>query len=283
PEAREARGTSVRALAEAAYGALEAAIDRWPGPFAVHTLAHAEAPPGLGSRAALIAREALALLDERRRRAARRQRPTEEAPSSFDASWLLVQIVALARERLLVSAAAPRPLPAGGLDLSPWPGGDAPVAIDRAPPSRAYQKLEEAFAWLGRAPRAGETCVDLGAAPGGWTATLLKRGPRAALRAAGAPPAGRVGARQRLQLHAPRAGRLAGLGRGLRAAPQPCALRPLAVGRPLPQPRRHREVQGAGRLRRARRAAAPPGQGSTGLRARQAARPQPERGHGHGL
>jgi hypothetical protein len=178
PEAREARGTSVRALAEAAYGALEAAIDRWPGPFAVHALAHAEAPPGLGSRAALIAREALALLGERRRRAARRQRPTEEAPSSFDVSWLLVQIVALARERLLVSAAAPRPLPAGGLDLSPWPGGDAPVAIDRAPPSRAYQKLEEAFAWLGRAPRAGETCVDLGAAPGGWTATLLKRGAR---------------------------------------------------------------------------------------------------------
>ncbi|HVV51989.1 MAG TPA: SAM-dependent methyltransferase, partial [Polyangia bacterium] len=34
------------------------------------------------------------------------------------------------------------------------------------------------FAWLGAAPRAGQTCVDLGAAPGGWTATLLKRGAR---------------------------------------------------------------------------------------------------------
>jgi len=66
----------------------------------------------------------------------------------------------------------------GGLDLAPWPGGDAPVAIDRVPPSRAYQKLEEAFLWLGREPRPGEVCADLGASPGGWTATLLKRGPR---------------------------------------------------------------------------------------------------------
>jgi 23S rRNA (cytidine2498-2'-O)-methyltransferase len=52
------------------------------------------------------------------------------------------------------------------------------VAIDRSPPSRAYQKLEEAFAWMGAAPRAGETCVDLGASPGGWTATVAKHGAR---------------------------------------------------------------------------------------------------------
>jgi hypothetical protein len=193
PEAREAHGTSVRALAEAVYGAIETAVDRWPGPFAVHALAHAEPPPGLASRTTLIAREALALLAERRRRASRRQRPAEEAATAFDESWLLVQLVAVARDALIVSTATPRPLPAGGLDLSPWPGGDAPVAIDRGPPSRAYQKLEEAFAWLGAAPRAGQTCVDLGAAPGGWTATLLKREARvvAVDRAPLAPPLGR--------------------------------------------------------------------------------------------
>jgi 23S rRNA (cytidine2498-2'-O)-methyltransferase len=64
------------------------------------------------------------------------------------------------------------------LDLAPWPAGDAPVAIDRTLPSRAYQKIEEAFAWLGTAPAPGELCVDLGASPGGWTAALLKRGAR---------------------------------------------------------------------------------------------------------
>jgi 23S rRNA (cytidine2498-2'-O)-methyltransferase len=74
-----------------------------------------------------------------------------------------------------VSAALPCPLRRGGFDLAPWPGGDAPVAVDRAPPSRAYQKLEEAFFWMGDEPRPGARCVDLGASPGGWTATLRKR------------------------------------------------------------------------------------------------------------
>jgi 23S rRNA (cytidine2498-2'-O)-methyltransferase len=37
-------------------------------------------------------------------------------------------------------------------------------------------KLVEAFAWLDRAPEPGEVCVDLGAAPGGWTGVLLERG-----------------------------------------------------------------------------------------------------------
>ena len=137
----------------------------------LHALAHAAPPPGLASRATLVGRETLALLGARRRRAFRRHHAGDTGPHSFDESWLLVQLLALARDRFLVSAAAPHPLPAGGFDLARWPGGDAPVAIDRAPPSRAYQKLEEAFAWMGTAPRPGETCVDLGASPGGWTAT----------------------------------------------------------------------------------------------------------------
>ena len=36
-------------------------------------------------------------------------------------------------------------------------------------------KLVEAFLWLDRAPDAGDVCVDLGAAPGGWTWVLLER------------------------------------------------------------------------------------------------------------
>jgi FtsJ-like methyltransferase len=175
PDARSIEAASVRALAEAIYAAVEASIDRWPGPFLIHDLAHAEPPPGLASRAGGVARELRALLAARRKRASRREQP---AAPAFDESWLLVQLLALSREHFLISAASPRPLPRGGFDLAPWPGGDAPVAIDRAPPSRAYQKLEEAFLWLGRQPRPGELCVDLGASPGGWTATLLKRDAR---------------------------------------------------------------------------------------------------------
>ena len=181
PDACLVEGTSVRALAEAIFAAVESTIDRSTGPFVVHALAHAEPPPGLASRATLVGRELLALLAARRRRAFRRHVALDSGAAAFDAfdeSWLLVQLLALGRERFLVSAAAPRPLSTGGLDLARWPAGDAPVAIDRAPPSRAYQKLEEAFAWMGTAPRARETCVDLGASPGGWTATLVKHGAR---------------------------------------------------------------------------------------------------------
>ena len=180
PAAQVIEAPSLRALAEAAYALVETALDAWPGPFLIHDLAHAEPPPGLASRATGVARELRELLASRRKRASRRERPASDLASlpgagEFDARWMLVQLVALSRERLLVSASAPRRLPRGGFDSAPWPGGDAPVAIDRAPPSRAYQKLEEAFLWMGAEPRRGESCVDLGASPGGWTATLRKR------------------------------------------------------------------------------------------------------------
>ncbi len=44
------------------------------------------------------------------------------------------------------------------------------------PPSRAYLKLWEALIRAGKMPQPGETCVDLGAAPGGWTWVLQKLG-----------------------------------------------------------------------------------------------------------
>jgi 23S rRNA C2498 (ribose-2'-O)-methylase RlmM len=230
PGAAEVAGASVRALAEAAFAALEGAIDRWPGAFTVH--AYAPPPPpepdaptgaraahtrvrarrssvdarrddgpaavgardgGLGSRVALVEQELLALLGERRKRASRRHE-AEVAPADFDARVLLVQLLLVARARLLVSAAAPRPLRRGGFDLAPWPAGAPPVADDRAPPSRAYQKLEEAFQWMGAAPGAGETCVDLGAAPGSWTFAAARRGAKvlAVDRAALAPAVARL-------------------------------------------------------------------------------------------
>jgi 23S rRNA (cytidine2498-2'-O)-methyltransferase len=205
PEATELGGASVSALAEAAFAALEAAIDRWPGAFTVHAFsppipvdddapdalpgarrAHtraraSSAPPrrraddGLGSRAALVSRALLGLVAERRKRASRRH-VTAVAPADFGPGLLVVQLLLLARDRLLVSAAAPRALPRGGFDLAPWPAGAAPVPDDRAPPSRAYRKLEEAFQWMGAAPSPGETCVDLGAAPGSWTLMAARRG-----------------------------------------------------------------------------------------------------------
>lgn len=60
---------------------------------------------------------------------------------------------------------------------SPFPNGEIQFFEDRAaPPSRAYLKLWEAFTTLGIAPGPGESCVDLGASPGGWTWVLAGLG-----------------------------------------------------------------------------------------------------------
>jgi 23S rRNA (cytidine2498-2'-O)-methyltransferase len=54
-------------------------------------------------------------------------------------------------------------------------GGRTRVRVTGDFPSRAARKLEEAFSWLGVEPGPGESCVDLGAAPGGWTYVLANR------------------------------------------------------------------------------------------------------------
>jgi 23S rRNA (cytidine2498-2'-O)-methyltransferase len=59
--------------------------------------------------------------------------------------------------------------------LSTAAGGRGRMRLHSAAPSRAARKLEEAFAWLGVSPGPGELCVDLGAAPGGWSWLLLER------------------------------------------------------------------------------------------------------------
>jgi 23S rRNA (cytidine2498-2'-O)-methyltransferase len=60
---------------------------------------------------------------------------------------------------------------------SAFPNGECALIEDRVnPPSRAYLKLWDAFTVLGFAPQPGETCLDLGACPGGWTWVLASLG-----------------------------------------------------------------------------------------------------------
>ena len=62
---------------------------------------------------------------------------------------------------------------------SPFVNGECHFEEDRAgPPSRAYLKLWEACTRIGAWPRPGERCIDLGAAPGGWTWALARLGAR---------------------------------------------------------------------------------------------------------
>jgi 23S rRNA (cytidine2498-2'-O)-methyltransferase len=60
---------------------------------------------------------------------------------------------------------------------SPFPNGEAQFVEDRTgPPSRAYLKLWEALTVIGRRPRPGEVCLDLGSSPGGWSWALQQMG-----------------------------------------------------------------------------------------------------------
>ncbi|WP_439576706.1 SAM-dependent methyltransferase [Elioraea sp.] len=62
---------------------------------------------------------------------------------------------------------------------APFPNGEARLVEDRTgPPSRAYLKLWETLCLLRHWPAPGETCLDLGAAPGGWTWALAQLGAR---------------------------------------------------------------------------------------------------------
>jgi len=78
--------------------------------------------------------------------------------------------LALSGERIAASIA-----PMSALSAR-QPGGVLRMPFDSRAPSRSYLKLEEALARLGEEPTPGQTAVDLGAAPGGWTFALAKRG-----------------------------------------------------------------------------------------------------------
>src|SRR5712664_1118214 len=84
------------------------------------------------------------------------------APTAPLGSWTL-----LAPDRLLAAARC----------SSPFANGEVAFVEDRSgPPNRAYLKLWEALARLGRWPGSGERCLDPGASPGGWTYVLARLG-----------------------------------------------------------------------------------------------------------
>ncbi len=95
---------------------------------------------------------------------ARPLRFPEAAPVSHLGAWTL-----LGPDRLLASPTK----------SSPFVNGECHFVEDHiGPPSRAYLKLWEALTRFGRWPGAGETCLDLGASPGGWTWVLAMLGAR---------------------------------------------------------------------------------------------------------
>jgi 23S rRNA (cytidine2498-2'-O)-methyltransferase len=178
PDAVRLSGPSITRLGEKAAAALAAALDAQAEPWRLDVLlpddpVDPHRPGELARRAQLCGQVALDELGSRWRRLHRRR--TGDADANGPPP-ILAQLLLTSREELWVSVARPQVLPTGGLWPVRFPGGRVAVPDDWNAPSSAYRKLEEALAWLGCQPRAGERCVDLGAAPGGWSHVLLSRG-----------------------------------------------------------------------------------------------------------
>ena len=85
---------------------------------------------------------------------------------------LIVQLYIPAPDELWLSTATV------GYGVSPYVAGNLRMRERAGAPSRSARKLDEAFVAMGRTPREGETAVDLGAAPGGWTFSMARLGVR---------------------------------------------------------------------------------------------------------
>lgn len=85
-----------------------------------------------------------------------------EVPSAPMGGWTLWE-----HDLMLASARCSSPFAHGELAF---------VEHREGPPSRAYRKIWEALTVMGAHPLPGQRCVDLGAAPGGWTWALARLG-----------------------------------------------------------------------------------------------------------
>ncbi|MBL9113799.1 MAG: hypothetical protein JNJ83_02255 [Verrucomicrobiaceae bacterium] len=113
---------------------------------------------------------------KKRRRARLKSLTISDTP--FTEPEGLVQLVLTAPDEGFLSIMPP-PAPAAHRHLvSPFLLGEIPVSEDKSAPSRAFAKLVEAQKRLGRAIQPGETVIDLGASPGGWTYVAVNQGAR---------------------------------------------------------------------------------------------------------
>jgi 23S rRNA (cytidine2498-2'-O)-methyltransferase len=175
PDAAPCRAPSVKGWAKLICDAIIATLpDDQPWRLHVVPFYGPSATPGAGERRAkLIHDAALATLKERRRRMVRQLSETRLPLTPADS---LVQVLLTSPEQGFVSV-APAAQPHTLRRLTwPFPAGEVPVASDPSAPSRAFAKLLEAEARLGRRIAEGETCIDLGAAPGSWSFVALARG-----------------------------------------------------------------------------------------------------------
>lgn len=173
PGAEPLEAASVSEWARRAGERLIARMEGVDGPWRFHGLGPDTARNGrTPRRLALVEAELRDVLKKRQRRLLRTWRSPD---GPFLDGEVLAQLRLATPERGDLSVASTGSTGWGRV-LSPWAGGYTEIPRDLRPPSRAYRKLLEVERRWGRVIEPNETCVDLGAAPGGWTYLALERG-----------------------------------------------------------------------------------------------------------
>ncbi len=152
-------------------GALVDGLGENPGEWCFHIFDPAAVDTGEEySRPRLIHQEVTAILKQRRRSLLKgvSQQLSSESP--------FVQVLIATPTLTLMSITSPEEQRALRTNVSPHPAGYVDIPDDKAPPSRAFKKLREAIQVFNLMPQRGDTCVDLGACPGGWTHVMVEHG-----------------------------------------------------------------------------------------------------------
>lgn len=176
PEAQRVQGRSVNALARAVADVIAGPIDGVSEPWDLHVFVPAQLrgnpKPPMARRRDLLLRAIGERMTAIRRRAWRQRVPGCGRPSR------LAQVLLFDEETCWVSCGACVETAVGGTWPVGIPAGLAAVADDDGAPASSYRKLEEALACMQRWPQHGQSAVDLGACPGGWTRVLRRNGAR---------------------------------------------------------------------------------------------------------
>ncbi|MCO4761735.1 MAG: hypothetical protein KC502_09540 [Myxococcales bacterium] len=176
PDCHKVEHASVRGLARAIVDVIAEPIDGVDGPWDLHVLLPAQLrgnpKPPMARRAGLLREAVIERLSGVRRRAAKRLQTGCGKPVR------LVQVLLLNEQTCWVSCVKTEATAIGGTWPVGFPAGHADVADDDGAPASSYRKLEEALACMQHWPSPGETAVDLGACPGGWTRVMRRNGAR---------------------------------------------------------------------------------------------------------
>ncbi len=175
-------GDSVKSLVQGIGSRVDATLDSTGGSWTVrfftpdaHTF-EGTAFEELRGRVSLLEEQFMARMETFRKRAMTRFRPWYKLRDAEEN--ILVQVLLVSRNHVGISISTVPPASAGKPFPRLFPDVRTGVADDPLAPCRSYYKLEEAWLESGARPSKNQLCVDLGAAPGGWTWSALKRGAR---------------------------------------------------------------------------------------------------------